>query len=253
MRGGAVLGALLLCAAAVRAQAGSSFDPTGAWLSRDGRSEATLLTGDFHPTARFGINGTAGDKGERFGRDGYYFGVDYFHRLAPLTYSDRGFDRTLAVLDAGVEADYVSRSAYALKGLAAYPGASARVRGDSQVVLALLRVSGPWKGVRPYLIVGVGAHRTRMDAYLQASSGYSWAGSELPLVRAEATGLAMAGRCGVEKVFADGGVLGLEFGYLTMASRTYPATSSLGAPDVVSRGDGYTLAAKFGVRFGGGS
>jgi hypothetical protein len=249
MRRSAVLGAFLLGLAAVRAQAGSSSDPTAAWLSPDGRSELALLAGDFHPTARFGINGNSGDKGERFGRDGYYFGVDYFHRAAPLTYSGR----TLALFDLGVEADYVTRGDYELKSLASYPGASAHVRGDSQVLLALLRVRGSGKRLRPYLVVGVGADRTRMDAYLDSPGGYAWSGGELALARGEATGLAMTGRCGVEDVFADGGVLGLEFGYLTMASRTYPATSSLSAPDVVSRGDGYTLAAKFGVRFGGGS
>lgn len=86
-----------LFAASARAQDSKSI------LANPGsRHEIALQLGAFRPTARFGINGVTGDKGERFGGTGFLFVIDYFHRVT-------------SVLSAGLEGLHINRGTYELK------------------------------------------------------------------------------------------------------------------------------------------
>jgi|CXWL01.1.fsa_nt_gi hypothetical protein len=233
---------LAFFADAVWAQTAADFSLTSA----DGRKELGFLFGAFQPMAEFGIS-NAGGQGEKFGSFGFAGAMDYFYALTPA-------------VSAGLEGMYISRGEYALNNLSAINETETLVRGDSVVALALLRVRNPVKkGLRPYGTFGLGLHRTTMDIFIQAPPGFAWVGNgpEYVVARGITSGLAWALRGGVEHVFADGGVLGFELGWLGIPSQRYPLTGDGRAiglrNDVVSGGDGLTMAAKFAVRFGGGS
>lgn len=231
--------AMLIAAAPV--QAADSVIET-----QDGRHELALHLGAFRPTARFGINGLTGDRGERFGATGFLFSADYFHAVTP-------------VLAAGLEGLYINRGTYMLENLVANEGSKTLVRGDTKAVLALLRLRRSGTGFRPYVLGGVGVHTTSMDVFVRARPGFYWAGfgDELPAVRGMTSGLVWVLRGGVERAFAEGGIIGLEAGWVGIPSRRYPLTPAgrdvlFLRNDVVASGDGLSLAVKFGYRFGGG-
>lgn len=235
---GAVL-AILIVAAPV--QAADTVLESG-----DGRHEVALNLGAFRPTARFGINGLTGDRGERFGATGFLFTADYFRSLTPA-------------LAAGLEGLFINRGTYMLDNLAANAGSKTLVRGDTKAVLATLRLRRPGIGFRPYVLGGIGAHSTTMDVFVRAPPGSNWVGfgDEISAVKGNASGLIWVLRGGVEHVFAEGGTLGLEAGWVGIPSRKYPLTpagrTTLALTnDVVASGDGLSLAVKFGYRFGGG-
>lgn len=214
--------------------------------SRDGRHEIALHLGAFRPTARFGINGLTGDRGERFGATGFLFTADYFQALTP-------------VLAAGLEGLFINRGTYMLDNLAANPGSKTLVRGDTKAVLATLRLRRSGIGFRPYVLGGIGAHSTTMDVFVRARPGFNWVGfgDEISVVKGNASGLIWVLRGGVERAFDEGGTIGLEAGWVGISSRKYPLTAAgrdvLGLTnDVVASGDGFSLAVKFGYRFGGG-
>lgn len=213
----------------------------------DGRHEVSIQLGAFKPTARFGLTGVTGDKGERFGSTGFLFSADYFRAVTPA----------VAV---GLEGLYLNRGNYFVKNLAfanSFAGATSRVRGDTKAVLATFRFRRPGTGYRPYVIGGVGGHVTTLDVYMQAPPGFFWGagfGEEITVVRGNASGLIWTVRGGIEKAWADGGTLGIEVGFIGIPSHRYDRTAfgrAIGLPsDVVSAGDGFSLAAKFGYRFG---
>ncbi|MCR4294233.1 MAG: hypothetical protein NUW21_01765 [Elusimicrobia bacterium] len=215
--------------------------------SRDGRHEIALQLGAFRPTARFGINGLTGDRGERFGATGFLFLADYFQALTPA-------------LSAGLEGLFINRGTYMLENLAVNPGSKTLVRGDTKAVLAMLRLRRPGTGFRPYVVGGLGAHTTTMDVFVRVRPGFIWGGGfgeEISAVKGNASGFIWVLRGGLEHAFAEGGTIGLEAGWVGIPSRRYPLTPAgrdvVGlSNDVVSAGDGLSLAVKFGYRFGGG-
>lgn len=216
--------------------------------SADRRHEVEIGLGAFHPTAKFGINGSTGDKGERFGGTGFLFTADYFHALT-------------SYLSAGVEGMYINRGTYEVKNLAFaafFSGTSTQVRGNTQAILATLRLRAPGDGVRPYVLCGFGGQKTTMDMVAVAPPGFIWgggAGEEIQVVHGGASGVIGVLRGGVEKAFPDGGLLGLEVGWVGIPTATYLRTSfgrAVLPNDIVSRGDGITIAAKFAYRFAGG-
>lgn len=227
----------------VRAQ-----DTKSVLQTQGSRHEIALQLGAFRPTARFGINGVTGDKGERFGGTGFLFVVDYFHRVT-------------SVLSAGLEGLHINRGTYELKNLAfaaQFAGASTQVRGNTTALLATLRLRAPGTGIRPYLLGGIGAHMTTMDAFMQSPPGTYWGagfGPEMNVVQGGSTGLIGTLRGGIEHTFTDNGTLGIEIGWIGIPAQRYSRTAlgrTILPNDIVSRGDGLTLSAKFGYRFGGG-
>lgn len=235
-----------LCAALAVCIAGQVQAADTLLASRDNRQEIALQLGAFRPTARFGINGLTGDRGERFGATGFLFIADYFHAVTPA-------------LSAGLEGLFINRGTYMLDNLAANPGSKTLVRGDTKAVLATLRLRRPGGRFRPYVLGGVGAHSTSMDVFVRAPPGFNWVGygDELSVVKGNASGLIWVLRGGVEHAFAQGGTLGLEAGWIGIPSRKYPLKPAgrdvlFLTNDVVAAGDGFSLAVKFGYRFGGG-
>lgn len=232
-----------LFAASARAQDSKSI------LANPGsRHEIALQLGAFRPTARFGINGVTGDKGERFGGTGFLFVIDYFHRVT-------------SVLSAGLEGLHINRGTYELKNLAfaaQFAGASTQVRGNTTALLATLRLRPAGTGILPYLLGGIGVHTTTMDAFMQSPPGTYWGGAfgpEMNVVQGGSTGLIGTVRGGVERTFADNGTLGFEVGWIGIPAQRYSRTAlgrGILPNDIVSRGDGLTVSAKFGYRFGGG-
>jgi hypothetical protein len=216
--------------------------------SADGRQEVSIELGAFRPTARFGLNGVTGDKGERFGGTGFLFVFDYLHALTPF-------------LSAGLEGLYINRGTYELKNLAfsaQFPGTSTQVHGHTKALLATIRLRRSGTGIRPYLLGGIGGHATHMDVFMQARPGFIWGagfGQEINVVQSDASGLIGVLRAGIERAFPDGGSVGIEAGWVGIPAQRYSRTEigRIFLPnDVVSRGDGLTIAAKFGYRFGGG-
>lgn len=235
-----------LCAALAVCIAGQAQAADTLLASRDGRQEIALQLGAFRPTARFGINGLTGDRGERFGATGFLFLADYFHALTPA-------------LSAGLEGLYINRGTYMLDNLVANPGSKTLVRGDTKAVLAMLRLRRPGIGFRPYVVGGAGVHTTSMDVFVRAPPGFNWVGygDEISAVKGNASGFIWVLRGGLEHAIAEGGTIGLEAGWVGIPSLRYPLApagrSVLGLTnDAVSAGDGLSLAVKFGYRFGGG-
>lgn len=213
------------------------------------RHEVAIQLGAFRPTAGFGITGVTGEGGERFGGMGFLFAADYFHAVTSL-------------LSAGLEGLYLNRGNYEMKNLPfsnQFAGASTQVRGNTMAILALLRLRAPGTGYRPFMIGGIGAHRTTMDVYMLSPPGTFWGagfGPEMHVVQGKSTGPIGVLRGGIERAWADGGTLALEAGWVVIPAGTYNRTvlGTLMVPnDIVSRGDGLSISAKFGYRFGGGS
>lgn len=218
------------------------------FASPDRRQELSIELGAFRPTARFGIDGVTGSKGERFGSTGFLFLVDYFHAVT-------------SVLSAGIEGLYINRGTYEVKNLpfsSLFPGASTQVRGNTRAALATLRLRSPGNGIRPYLLGGIGGHVTTMDIYMRSPPGTFWGGNfgqEIHVVQGSASGIIGVMRAGIERAFPDGGTLGIEAGWVGIPAERYLRTAvgrTMLPNDVVSRGDGLSIAAKFGYRFGGG-
>lgn len=216
--------------------------------SADGRQEVSINLGSFHPTARFGISGLTGDRAERFGSTGFLFTADYFHSVT----------RMLAL---GIEGMYINRGGYKVHNLSLaslFNGASTDVRGNTKAILAMSRLSFPWGGVRPYVAGGVGIQNTSMDLFMKSPPGTFWGagfGDEITVVRSSVSGIIGVVRGGVEKSFASGGTLGLEAGWVRIPAGRFvrtPVGQSYLQNDIVTSGDGLSLAVKFGYRFGGG-
>lgn len=231
---------ILLFAASARAQSGKM-----ALSSSDGRHEVAISAGAFRPTSHFAFGGA----NERFGSTGFMFILDYLHALNKA-------------VGAGVEGMYINRGSYQVRNMdfaAQFPGATSRVRGDTKAVLAILRLKLPGDGFRPYVLGGAGFQHTTMDLYMQAPPYFYWGagfGEEIAAVQGAASGAIFALRTGIEKTYPEGGLLGVEVGWIGIASQRYARTragAALGMSDVTTRGDGLSITAKFGYRFGGGS
>lgn len=230
-------------AAPSRAEAALSLDEPAFVRSADGLNEFALNVGAFHPTSKFGYNGT--NSGERFGNNGFLFGFDYLHQAVGL-------------LSLGGELDYINRGEYNVTGLPAavlnplaVTTAQTRVRGDSMLLMAVARLRAPGYGWRPYAIGGIGVHKTHMDLFVKAPGL-----AESSIIRDDATGTAFMMRAGVEKVSKLGAFIGAEVGYVRMDAQTYRHTAdgaAAGFGDVRSSADGMTFILRCGTRFGAGS
>lgn len=211
-------------------------------LTPDGRNELSILVGGFQPTSRFGFRGQSGDQGERFGTTGNAFLVDYI----------RNVNESIGV---GLEYAYIHRGEYTANNSFLTSGYTTRVRGDSNLLMALARVQTPGRGWRPYALGGVGVHHTRLDLHDSGDLSYTpfSVRDESGLVKGTASGLALMGRAGLQYVYGGGSFMGLEGGYYYLESKSYPVTaygSSNGFQNVKTGGSGLIFAVKLGIRFG---
>ena len=213
-------------------------------VSADRRHEIAFELGGFRPTSRYDLDGVS----ERFGSTGFAFAADYFYSLTSF-------------FAAGVEGLLLNRGNYQSKNLpfaAIFPGTTTQTRGTTKAVLATVRLRAPGDGIRPYVVGGFGAQQTTMDVFITPPPYFFWGGGfgdEKHAVQGSASGAIAVLRVGVERAWADGGTLGLELGWVGIPSQRFERTAlgrAILPRDVMSRGDGLTLAAKFGYRFAGG-
>lgn len=232
----ALVGAFLISAAGAHASD---------WVHANGLHELAITPGYFVPTTKFDVtrNGVGTFEDVRFGRGAGGFSISYLYNLT-------------RIVSFGVEAGYLNRRETQIDGF--LTNGVTRVRGDSRLGLALVRLRTPARSspVSGYAIAGFGVHRTDFDLYTYPAKGFVWLDNngveERPWIRDTKERFATALRLGVEYGFADGGVIGLEGGWLRLMSATYPLhPHATGVSDVTVGGDGYMIAARLAVRVGG--
>jgi hypothetical protein len=225
-----------LLAMTASANASLSLGDSDLKMSPDGANEFALTIGGFHPTAKFGFRGLPGDKGERFGGNGFLFTADYLHAIVPA----------FAV---GGELGYISRTEQDVSNVViGAASAATRVRGDTSLLMAIARLRAPGLGWRPYALFGAGLNWTHLDL-VGTAPGFQ----EISIIRGDTSGLALMGRAGIEYVSKKGTFLGLEAGYLHTDVKTYQPTTDgalAGFKSIQVAGDGVSYALRAGVRFG---
>ena len=203
--------------------------------SPDGVHELSLHVGGFHPTGRVGYANT-GSQEDRYGGNGAMFGFNYF----------RALNRVFAL---GGEYDYISRGAYEASNVFVLP-AKTFVRGDTSLIMAVLRIRKPGAGWRPYAIAGIGLHRSHMQIYGEQE------GVQSAIYMDDNSGLAWMGRAGLEYAAPSGGFIGLEGGYVGARAESYSPTAlglSGSFPIIKVAPNGISYLLRAGVRFGAGS
>ena len=207
-------------------------------LSLDGRHELALTVGAFRPTSSFNLRRTgAFGSNDRFGRTGYMFAMDYLRNL----------NRSVAI---GAEWGYISREQQEITNVynPILPFVT-RVRGDTNLVLGIVRLRLPGAGFRPYGLVGAGWFRTRLNVYGAWPSG----GPEADFIDDAKTGFAWMMRTGVEYTALSGSFIAVEGGFLRTASKSFGPTDAglaSGFLPVSATGDGMSLAMRVGIRLG---
>jgi hypothetical protein len=209
------------------------FDPPQQNLSFAFGLAAPLNDVDFSPIG----GGTANN-----GDVGPAIGLQYLYLATPRT----GW---------GLEFDYYGRGETDSPGLV--PSANAHVFGDTLLILGVVKHSLIESGsVRPYLLLGAGAHRTSTTVDARPFDGFAWSdtGTDEPrrLIDASATGFAASARLGLDFGFADPGVFSLEAGWTMLASAEYGATPqgrALGLSGVRGPLNYFTFMGRWGWSF----
>lgn len=234
-----IVAIILIAVAASSAHAQGGFGISNPLaLSADGRHELGITFGAFRPTATFNLRRTTGfNSHDRFGRTGYIFALDYLRNL----------NHSLAV---GGEWAYISREQQEITNVynPALPYVT-RVRGDTNLVLGIVRLRAAGAGLRPYVIGGAGWYRTRLNVYGAWPNG----GPEADFILDAKTGFAWMTRAGVEYATALGSFIALEGGYLRTGAKSFGATPDgvvSGFLPVSSTSDGMMLSMRVGTRFG---
>ncbi|MBI3563999.1 MAG: hypothetical protein HY079_02245 [Elusimicrobia bacterium] len=180
--------------------------------------------------------GTASD-----GDVGPLFGLRYLRDVSPRW-------------SAGGEFRFEGRGGTDSPGLLA--NADASVSGSSVLFLGLLRRSFGRDGLRPYVLVGAGAHRTTTTIDAAPAAGFAWSdtgtGETRRLVDGDAWGAAATARAGVDFTPRDPGELSLEAGWTLLSRETYAATArgrALGLTGVTAPLQLFTLAVRWGWGF----
>jgi hypothetical protein len=170
---------------------------------------------------------------------GAMLGLQYLHQ----------FSRRL---DLGVEFEYADRAQNQTFGL--FPSGVASISGDSLIFMG----EGRWNlrdhgKARPYLLGGLGAHRTTETIDVRPFPGNYWATTSpfdtRRLVDDDLWGLASCVRFGVDFPLDDKASLGFDLSWLHLTGGTYHATpqgQALGLGGVSGALDIISLAARIG-------
>jgi hypothetical protein len=154
-------------------------------------------------------------------------------------------------LDLGAEFEYADRSDNQTFGL--FPSGAADISGDSLIFMG----EGRWNlrehgTVRPYLLGGLGAHRTTETIDARPYPGTYWANTPTfetrQLIDDDVWGFASCLRFGLDFPFDDRAGVGVELSWLRLAGGTYHATAqgqALGLTGVSGAVDIISLAARF--------
>jgi opacity protein-like surface antigen len=155
----------------------------------------------------------------------------------------------------GLEFDYYDRSTTDSSGLV--PNSFSRVFGDSVLLLGDVKYSLTDQGpVRPYVLLGAGAHRTTTTVDARPNDGFVWSDTltneRRRLVDGSAWGAAFSARLGLDFGFADPGVFALEAGWTGLTNAGYQTTAqgrALGLADKPGTLNFFTLAGRWGWSF----
>jgi hypothetical protein len=155
----------------------------------------------------------------------------------------------------GGEFHYCARSTTDSPGLLA--SSDSHVFGDTLLLLGVMKYSLVERGsVRPYVLLGAGAHRTSTTIDARPMPGFAWSDTQTDerrrLVDDSATGFAGSARLGLDFGFADPGVFALEIGWTALGSASYGATpqgQALGLSQVRGPLNYFTFAGRWGWSF----
>jgi opacity protein-like surface antigen len=182
----------------------------------DRRQLFSVAFGLNDPLTRLSLQGTAGGGSAQGGDVGAAFGFQYLYSPTPR-------------LAWGAEFDYADRGTTFSSDL--LPRADSRVTGASLLLLGELKYSLAVRGpVRPYILLGAGAHRTSTTVDARPSDGFVWADSQSSegrrLVDDSAVGAAATVRLGLDFGLFDPTTFGLEAGWTGLSSASYQATAA---------------------------
>lgn len=218
---------------AERSRRDQLFEPRAQELTLDFGLAAPLSGVDFS-----GIGGGSANNGDL----GALIGFQYLHLSTPRV----GW---------GLEANYYDRSSTDSPGLV--PNSLAHVSGDSLVLLGDLKYALTDDGsVRPYVLLGAGAHYTSTAIDARPNPGFAWSDTltaeRRRLADGSAWGPAFSVRLGLDFGFADPETFALEAGWTGLANAAYRATGQgrdLGLAGASGTLNVFTLAGRWGWTF----
>jgi hypothetical protein len=212
----------------------TNFDPRRQMLSFD--------VGLAAPVNGVVLSGTAGGGSANNGDVGPAFGLQYLYLASRRV----GW---------GLDFHYYQRGEAASPSL--LPSADAHVFGDTLLLLGVVKYSLADRGfVRPFVLLGAGAHRTTTTIDAHPSAGFAWSdtqtGETRRLVDGSAVGLAASVRLGLDFGFADPRLFSLEAGWTGLTSAHYGATpqgQALGITGVTGPLNYITFTGRWGFSF----
>jgi hypothetical protein len=168
--------------------------------------------------------------------------------LAGLQYLHQ-FDHHLSL---GAEFEYADRSSNDTFSLS--PTGEAHIYGDSEIFLAEGRWSLRDQGLaRPYILGGLGAHRTSETIDVRPFPGFAWPATNTyeprRLIDGDLWGFASCVRVGVDFHMDHSTSLGFDLSWLRLSGGTYAATSqgeAMGLTGISNPVHLITLAARLG-------
>ena len=187
------------------------FGPRDQSLSLDLGLAAPLSDIDFSGTSFGGVPGGQASNGDIGGR----IGLQYLRFTSPRT----GW---------GLEVAYAGRSATDSPDL--MPKAFSHVSGGSLLLMGNLKYSlTPDGEVRPYALLGAGAHYTSTTVDSRPNPGFVWSDTltdeRRRLVDGSVWGPALSIRLGLDFLFARPSVFGLEAGWTGLLNSAYRPTA----------------------------
>ena len=155
----------------------------------------------------------------------------------------------------GLEFDYFGRSAYDSPNLLA--SAESQAFADTSLLLGVAKYSLATRGpVRPFVVLGAGAHRTTITVDSHPAPGFVWSDTMTDetrrLVDSSVVGFAATARLGLDFKLFDPSVFSLEAGWTGLARASYQATpegKALGIAGVTGALTYFTFSGRWGFDF----
>jgi hypothetical protein len=205
------------------------------------RQSLSLDFGLAAPLSSVNFSGTGGGSASN-GDVGPLIGLQYLYYSSPR-------------IGWGLEVDYYNRSPTDSPDLV--PSSFAHVAGDSLLLMGNLKYALTDQGsVRPYILLGAGAHRTTTTIDAHPDPGFAWrdtgTNESRRLADGSSWGPAISIRLGLDFGFADPSVFGLEAGWTGLANASYQPTGqgqALGLSGASGMLNYFTLAGRWGLNF----
>lgn len=214
------------------------FEPRDQSISLDLGLAAPLTSIDFSGASFGGVPGGQANDGDLGAR----IGLQYLYFTSPR-------------FGWGAEVAYLGRSATDSPNL--IPNTFSHVSGDTLLLMGNLKCSLRTEGdVRPYLLLGAGAHYTSTTVDTRPNFGFVWSDTltdeRRRLVDGSVWGPALSVRLGLDFLFARPSVFGLEAGWTGLANAAYRTTfqgQALGLSGASPMLNFFTLSGRWGWSF----